>query len=362
MKSIVTICVLILCFFSTKAQNTLTEVEYFFDTDPGIGNATNINITDAAVLNETLLLPISSLSSGIHILHMRSKNDVNKWGLYARQVFYIANFSSALNNTITEAEYFIDTDPGVGNAEPLSISNGTTLNNTFAIPLNTVNSGIHILHVRVKNNFNQWSLYARQTFYIANFSSALNNTITEAEYFIDTDPGVGNAEPLSISNGTTLNNTFAIPLNTVSLGIHILHVRVKNNFNQWSLYARQVFYKSAQLLNNNIVAAEYFIDEDPGVGNATTINVTQGASIDETLNISIPNNLPAGDHILHIRVQSSNGNWSLYGRPEFNSTLTNDDVVYMGFKMYPNPVEDVLHVSIQNNTITHARLIDANGR
>lgn len=362
MKSIITIWMFCLYCFMALGQNTVTDIEYFFDTDPGVGNATNIDITDAVTLNETFSLPISSLTSGIHILHMRTKNDTNQWSLNARQTFYIANFSSTLNNTITEAEYFIDTDPGVGNAQPLTITNGTSLNNTFAIPLSSVNSGIHVLHIRVKNNSNYWSLYGKQVFYIANFSSALNNTIAEAEYFIDTDPGVGNAEPLTIPNSTTLNNAFSIPLNTTSTGIHVLHIRVKNNLNQWSLYGRQVFYKSEQISNNEIVAAEFFIDTDPGIGNATAINITQGAFVDETLNISIPNNLSAGDHILHIRVQSSNGNWSLYGRPEFTTTLSDNNVVLKDFKMYPNPVEDVLHFSLKNNTIEQLKLVDVQGR
>ena len=30
--------------------------------------------------------------------------------------------------------------------------------------------------------------------------------------------------------------------------------------------------------------------------------------------------------------------------------------------MYPNPVEDVLHFSIQNNTIQQIKLVDINGR
>lgn len=128
------------------------------------------------------------------------------------------------------------------------------------------------------------------------------------------------------------------------------------------MYARQVFYKSAQLSNNEIIKAEYFIDTDPGVGNATEISLTQGAFIDETLNITIPNDLSAGDHILHLRVLSSNGNWSLHGRPEFTTTLSNDDVVLKNFKMYPNPVEDVLHFSIKNSVIEQIKFIDMNGR
>jgi len=279
--------------------------------------------------------------------------------IFITLLFSLVCFSQ---NTITQAEYFVDTDPGVGNANTLSVTEGTTINELFTIPVNSLSSGIHILHVRTKNNVNQWSMYARQPFYIANFSSALNNTVTQAEYFIDTDPGVGNAQALSTSSGTTINETLAIPINDISEGIHVLHIRVKNNFNQWSIYARQVFYKSPQISNNTIVAAEYFIDTDPGVGNATDVSLTPGTFIDETLNIAIPNGLSAGDHILHIRVLSSNGNWSLYGRPEFTTTLSNSDIAMKDFKMYPNPVEDVLHLSIQNNNIEHIALIDINGR
>jgi hypothetical protein len=282
-----------------------------------------------------------------------------------KYILWVFCFNTLLGlgqNTITEIEYFFDTDPGVGNATNIDITDAVNLNETLSLPINSLSSGIHILHMRTKNDANTWSLYARQTFYVANFSSTLNNSITEAEYFFDTDPGVGNAQPLTITNGTTLNTTFAIPLNSINTGIHILHIRVKNNFNQWSLYGRQVFYKSPQITNNTIVAAEFFIDTDPGVGNATNIAITQGANIDETLNIPIPNNLSAGDHILHIRIQSSNGNWSLYGRPEFTTTLSNEDVVFKNFNMYPNPVEDVLYFSIQNNTIERLTLVDINGR
>lgn len=282
--------------------------------------------------------------------------------LYTLYVTLLFGFGVLAQNTITQAEYFVDNDPGVGNANTITLTEATSITETFTIPVNNLTSGIHILHVRTKNNTNAWSLYARQTFYIANFSSALNNTITQAEYFIDNDPGVGNAEPLSISNSSSLNNTFAIPLNAVSTGIHILHIRVKNNFNQWSIYGRQVFYKSAAISNNEIVAAEYFIDTDPGIGSATAVNITQGALIDETLNISIPNNLTAGDHILHIRVLSSNGKWSLYGRPQFTTTLSTDDVILKDFVMHPNPVKEVLHFSNQRFIIKHIKLIDITGK
>jgi len=271
-------------------------------------------------------------------------------------------FKMVGQTNLTEAEYFIDIDPGVGNASALSISSASSLNTSFAIPLNSVAIGIHTLHVRVKNNLNKWSLYARQVFYKS--PQIIGNNIVAAEYFIDEDPGVGNAPVLSITSASSLNTPFAIPLTAVSEGIHILHIRVKNNLNQWSLYARQLFYKSPQILGNGLIAAEYFIDTDPGIGNGTTLAITQGANVDELLNVAIPSDLPDGDHILHIRVKSSNGNWSLYGRPEFTTTtsLSINDKVLKDLKIYPNPVEEVLHFSIQNNTIEKLSLIDGNGR
>jgi hypothetical protein len=82
MKSKLICCVLFFIALTAKAQNTTTEIEYFFDTDPGVGNAVNVNVTDAANLNEIVTIPINSLSSGVHVLHMRVKNNLNKWSFY----------------------------------------------------------------------------------------------------------------------------------------------------------------------------------------------------------------------------------------------------------------------------------------
>ncbi len=350
---------LFICF-TTQGQSNISNLEYFFDSDPGVGNAIIVDVANTATLNENVIIPVSSLSSGIHILHVRSQNEVDKWSFYGRQPFYIANFSNALNNTLSAVEYFIDVDPGVGNATALTIASSSNLNTSFVIPLSMVSTGIHILNIRVKNNLNQWSMYAQQVFYKS--PQILNNAVIAAEYFVDVDPGVGNAEVLSIPPGASSNEFLSIPLTSISEGIHILHVRVKNNSNQWSLYARQVFYKSPQILNNELVAAEYFIDEDPGIGNATSIAITQSASVDELLNIAIPEDLAEGDHVLHLRVQRNDGSWSLYGRPEFTSTLSVNSLTFENFKLFPNPVQDFLNLSISNASLEHVKIIDLNGK
>lgn len=62
---------------------------------------------------------------------------------------------------------------------------------------------------------------------------------------------------------------------------------------------------------SDIVAMEYFVDLDPGVGLATAISVTPGADVD--ISIAVPTTtLSKGFHSLHIRSQNADGNWSLY--------------------------------------------------
>lgn len=358
-QSIPIVCFLFF-YLTINGQSSISDLEYFFNSDPGVGNATRIDVANASTLNVDVTIPISNLNSGIHVLHIRSQNDANTWGFYGRQSFYIANFSNNLDSSLSAAEYFVDTDPGVGKGKPLNIIPGATVNSSFAIPLDSVSTGIHILNIRVKNELNQWSMYGQQVFYKS--SKILNNTITAAEYFIDTDPGAGNAIVLPIPKGPSANEFFSLPLSSLSEGTHILHIRVKNASDQWSLYARQLFYKSPKILNNELIAAEYFIDEDPGIGKATPVTITQSASIDELLNINIPEDLAEGSHILHLRVQRTDGTWSIYGRPEFTSTLSIGDFALENFKLYPNPVADILNLSISNATLEQVKVIDLNGK
>lgn len=59
-----------------------------------------------------------------------------------------------------------------------------------------------------------------------------------------------------------------------------------------------------------ISALEYFIDDDPGYGAATSVSITSGTSITESLQINT-SSLSVGFHTLFIRVQNSAGDWGI---------------------------------------------------
>ncbi len=244
-------------------------------------------------------------------------------------------YSSSIWGQITEAEYFIDTDPGVGMATTLTVTGpGSDIVENFTIPTTGLLDGLHVLHIRVKDN-NTWSLYYKKSFYVLDSpASATPKDIVAAEYFIDNDPGVGSATSLVVTQALNIDETFTIPTNGLLNGLHVLQIRVQDEDGIWSLYYQKNFYvleSASSATPKDIVAAEYFIDNDPGVGSATSLAVTQGLTIDETF--SIPTNgLLNGLHFIQIRVQDEDGIWSLYYKKNFYvldnaSSATPKDIV-----------------------------------
>ncbi len=82
--------------------NPISQVEYYFDTDPGYGNATPLQISPAntLTLQDSILQVPAGLTPGTHHLHVRSKQ--NPWSLNASKpvLIYVSPFAlkpSAIN-------------------------------------------------------------------------------------------------------------------------------------------------------------------------------------------------------------------------------------------------------------------------
>lgn len=342
------------------AQNSVTSVEYFIGDDPGVGNATALAVSTAPSLSTSFTIPLGGLSEGIHTLHVRAKSDSDKWSLYARKTFFV--YGSFQNESISAAEYFIGSDPGFGNGTPIAIVPGASVEASFAVPLEDLEEGLHMLKVRVKDTNDKWSLSARRSFFVS--STSTPQSIIGAEYFIGDDPGLGNAMPLEITAGNSIETIFEIELGDLdAYKLYQLHIRVKDNLEKWSLYAKKSFFTIQNPVELNITAAEYFIDEDPGIGAATSMDVPLLSSIDEMALIDLPASLPEGFHFLHIRVKNENNKWSTYARHEFETGegLNTVERNY-NLNLFPNPTRDKLNVTYENITLERLRLIDAHGQ
>lgn len=305
----------------------IATAEYFFDNDPGVGNATALTLATGASIDETFSIPTTGLSEGLHLLHIRTQDTNGIWSLYFRRYFFINStmaYEEPAQYTIANAEYFFDSDPGVGNGIDIPITNGNTINENFSISTTGLTQGLHVLHIRVEDSNGTWSLFDRKYFYVNSNNSYVDPIpydIVEAEYFFDSDPGMGNGSPLAVTSGNSINESFTIDTSGLLGGLHVLHIRTKDANNTWSLYERQYFYLYTnsgyvEPPSYNISEAEYFFDSDPGVGNGNSLAVASGNTINETFVLSTEG-LFEGMHTLHIRAKDENGTWSLFDKKYF---------------------------------------------
>lgn len=216
---------------------TLNGGEYFFDADPGFGNGIALSITPSATVSIVVNgINTNTLTLGFHTISFRFRDNLEQWTHAHTQSFYIVPPSSFPNaSTITGAEYFFDADAGAGNNTALSISAGSPLNINPAISVSALAPGFHKLGIRYRDNLNRWSHAEVRSFYIVNTSLITAAEIVAAEYFVDTDPGIGSATDIpGIVQGASLDQLVALDMTGIPTGAHTMNIRVKDSKGFWS--------------------------------------------------------------------------------------------------------------------------------
>lgn len=172
----------------SASATQVTKAEYFFDTDPGQGNATTATITAGDSASIIATLPVSALTQGFHILYYRFRDDKGKWSMNEARSFFIAAPVTPANAQVVAAEYFFDnTDPGVGKATAIlgfTPGDSTTIKNII-IASGLTAGQTHKLTIRVKDSKNVWGLNETRKFDVCNApavagftASVSGNTVT----------------------------------------------------------------------------------------------------------------------------------------------------------------------------------------
>ncbi|RLD60088.1 MAG: hypothetical protein DRJ05_05315, partial [Bacteroidetes bacterium] len=144
------------------------------------------------------------------------------------------------------------------------------------------------------------------------FFSSYAQQIIEAEYFIDTDPGVGNGIDIPITPDENIEISFSTDLPGLETGYHTLSVRFMDENGTWTLSGIRNLYVEPEAKTGQIIAAEYFFDTDPGVGNGIPLSISNSDTLDIAMDIPVPTDIEYGNHRLSIRTQSTDGLWSHY--------------------------------------------------
>ncbi len=238
-KVLLFIGILVSACLGFSQSPTITQIEFFYDTDPGFGNALQLSFTPGSEVELDFTLDISSLSQGVHSMYIRAKDENNHWSLYTKKNIFIIEGYQGLPYLV-QMEYFWDNDPGFGQATPVSITSGTEIEQDFVINIQNMTPGVHSLYIRTKDMYNRWSLYTKKNVFITQGNETLN--VVELEYFFDTDPGVGMGTSLDFTPSANVEMDFIIPLNNLTPGDHQLCIRAKDSYDRWSLYSQDTVH------------------------------------------------------------------------------------------------------------------------
>ncbi len=234
----------------------------------------------------------------------------------------------AYGQNITQAEYFYDQDPGFGQGQAITIAASSDIEIDEMLNINTLNSGFHVLHMRVKDANNKWSSVLSHPFFI-DANQGITYDISIIEYFFDNDPGFGEGQGISISAAIDIEINDMLNISELDPGFHVLHMRAKNQMNEWSPVLSTPFY-----IENNygsaseIIYLEYFFDEDPGFHNGIEYeDLNQGVQISE-LFFADMSGLDQGTHTIFLRMKNESLLWSQTLSQSFE--LVNCDLTISG--------------------------------
>ncbi len=238
--------------------------------------------------------------------------------LWCFLVFFTISFIAKSQPNITLVEYYVDTDPGFGNATPLMLGSASTNHNlVINLDISALSNGVHMVGVRTKDANGAWShdnkwIFAKLG---GSLSESVKPNLARTEYFLNTDPGFGNGISITTTGtATDGSGSFTLDLTGLNEGVNIVGVRSKDVNGAWSHDNKWIFAKLSTLTGErvtpNLIRSEYYVNTDPGFGNGTSITTTGTATDGSgsfTLDISA---YPLGVSIVGVRSQDANKAWS----------------------------------------------------
>ena len=300
----------LLPMLAMQAQVPL-RTEYFLDSDPGYGKARIVEgLTEG---DNAMTFDLSDAPAGAHVLYVRSQDDAGRWSTTMSRPLYIEQLQD-----IVYVEYFIDSDPGIGKATPLSLPDvDYRAHLDFDVAINTADLelGMHELSVRACDALGQWATMLTRQFEVVEGGGTEpvieQGDLARMEYFFDHDPGYGKGIPLQ--RASTGENTYEVSFDSVEPGSHLFCLRAQDEDGRWSAVLSRPLYVINPL---GVAAIEYFFDTDPGEGKATFVAIPDNLD-DAFAFVAATDGLAVGEHRLYVRAKGLDGLWTFVSSSVF---------------------------------------------
>lgn len=298
----------------------LLSFEYFVDSDPGIGLATSVAIGfNQTTANQALPVPIglsgALATPGVHLIGVRAEDANGYWSLASLKPFIIFGQTPTNTSPITDVVYQLDGGPVTGRQVSL------TSNQPVTLPVSiSLTPGVHLLTARVYSNRGVFSGAVSRPFVVFGTGSTSSAAITQAEYYVDTDPGVGQAASLAFTPTPGALYALSINVGSITPGTHTLVIRTKDGSNRWSISYVRAFM--VNLDARGISRVEYFLDStDAGYGSGKPLAFSPPNSVSVTAQDQAgTTGLSLGAHTITVRAQAGGQVWSTTKAASFTVT------------------------------------------
>jgi hypothetical protein len=212
---------------------------------------------------------------------------------------------SALAERISQAEWFIGSDPGVGNANAITVGTpGNQVSLNFAAPTNGLAPGLYRVMVRCKTDTTlRWGVPS-PSFFLIPPAAQMGQLCTQFEWSVDG----GASTVVDVADGNPISLNQIVATAGLSQGLHRFQVRTYDGSGRRSVFSDQVFVvttASSIPIVHQVTSMDYWVDSDP----PTTIDVPDGSTAAFAQSIA-SNNLSIGLHRINIRAYDETGRGS----------------------------------------------------
>ena len=316
----------------SHAQNTIRSYEYWFNNNFTSLQRQNVSPAQQVQLNTNI--STADLADGIHLLHMRFRDDSGRYSPAISQFFYKpAQAGVPANTRINAWQYWFDEQFTFGVTEVFSETPALSLNRM--IHTDHLADGLHLFFTRFRDNLMVWSPVLSHFFYKIPAVSTGSNQITGFQYWFNDQFQNAVTETITATPAFTLSSL--VSASSLPEGIHLFHIRFRDSRGQWSSVLSQFVYNQSPSAHAQgiLKQMQYWFNRDEQ--QAVTVAIPNQPSIQVTQIINAAT-LPDGLHILHLRFADTTGKWTpvisqfFYKSAEFG--ITNN--VITGYRYWFN--------------------------
>jgi PKD repeat protein len=266
----------VVCHFFYKTslpENTtssnVVSYEYWLDNDYSNSVVVNTPVQQQVIVNE--LIPMSSLSNGLHHFNIRFKDDTGLWSSVNSSFFYKTSLpENTTSPNVVSYEYWLNNDYSNSVVVNTPVQQQVFVNEL--IPMSSLSNGLHHFNIRFKDDTGIWSSVISSFFYKTPEQMSTPNMITEYRYWFDND--FANAVNVSLTPNQQINLIDNLDLTQMQKGLHEINFQFKDTLGKWSVVMTDTIekislpiavfsYSSTQYCDSSIIAfANSSVDGD----------------------------------------------------------------------------------------------------